>query len=328
MSDPASAGAGPAPVDRPSAVVERGAIEAAADRIGDHVRRTPVVRLEAGAVGLSLPLWLKLDLLQPTGSFKVRGAFSLLQARQVPPAGVIAASGGNFGLAIAYAAHALGHAATVFVPGTTPSVKIDRIRELGATVEVVAGYYPEAFEASQDRAAETGALVAHAYDQPEIVAGAGTCAAELDADVAGLDTVLVAVGGGGLIAGTVGWYEGRARVVGVESEGTPTLFEARRAGHPVDVAVGGIAASALGARRIGSIAWAAVTRWTVESVLVGDDDLRAAQRRLWDAARLLVEPAAAAPLAALLTGAYRPEPGERLAIVLCGANLDPATALT
>ncbi|MBI3965893.1 MAG: pyridoxal-phosphate dependent enzyme, partial [Chloroflexi bacterium] len=220
------------------------------------VRETPVLDLEPGALGLPGRLSLKLELLQHTGSFKARGAFNLLLARDVPSAGVVAASGGNFGLAIAYAARALGHSATIFVPEATVEVKRAKLRTLGANLVVTGAYYADALAASLEHAQRTGALVAHAYDQPEVVAGGGVCALELESQRPRLDTVLVAVGGGGLIGGVATWYGGRARVISVESEQTATMAAALAAGRPVDVEVSGIAADALGARRIGDLGFA------------------------------------------------------------------------
>ena len=313
------------PSDAPSPAVSPGDIAEAAERIRAFVRRTPVLQVQDGNLPpTGRPLTLKLDMLQPTGSFKVRNAFAALTRHQ-PPGGVIAASGGNFGIAMAYAAGTLGIPLTVFVPQSSPQEKIDAVRRHGATVELVDGYYSEARAASERRARETGASIVHGYDDADVIAGAGTCGLELDEQAPGMDTVLVAVGGGGLIAGIASWYAGRATIVGVETEQTPTLHAAFAAGQPVDVEVGGLAASALGARRVGSIPWAVATRWVDSVRLVRDDDLRAAQRWLWDTARLVAEPAAVAPLAALVTGAYRPAAGERVAAIVCGANVDPAS---
>ncbi len=298
-------------------------VTAAADRIAGHVRHTPVLALEPGAVGVDHPVHAKLDLLQPTGSFKVRGAVNLLRSCDVPAAGVVAASGGNFGLAIAWAARRLGHQAVIFVPATSPRAKIDRLTDLGADVHVIDGYYADALAASDTFVAESGALRAHAYDQHAVVAGQGTCARELDDQVADLDTVLVAVGGGGLIAGVATWFGDRVTVVAVETEGTPALHAALDAGAPVDVTVGGLCASSLGARRAGDIAFAVARRHVDASLLVTDEDVAEAQRRLWEGARLVAEPGGATALAALTSGAYVPAPGERVAVILCGANTDP-----
>jgi threonine dehydratase len=292
----------------------------AAARIGPYIRRTPV--LEVGDV---LPATLKLDLLQPTGTFKVRGAFSLLLSHPEEER-VVAASGGNFALAIAHAAARLGRTAELFVPSTSPPDKIDRLRATGAAVEVIAGMYPEALEASRRHVGEHGGLLAHAYDLPEVVAGAGTCALEIATQTTA-DTVLVAVGGGGLIAGVASWFRGDVRVIGVETEGTATLYRSRAAGRQVEVELSGIAVSSLGTSRLGDIAWEASTRWVAGSVLVTDQQVVGAQRWLWDNVRLIAEPGAAAPLAALLSGAYQPDAGERVVVIVCGANTLPSTFL-
>ncbi|MGH8941515.1 MAG: threonine/serine dehydratase [Acidimicrobiia bacterium] len=298
--------------------ITRADIEAAANRIGPFVRRTPTLDL-GHAMGEQYRLTLKLDSMQPTGSFKVRGAFSDLTKRAVPESGVVAASGGNFGLAVAYAAGTLGHAATVFVPGSSPEEKVGRIATLGADVRVVPGYYPDALAASRAWGRESGAHEIHAYDQPDVVAGQGTCAMEIIEQVPGPASILVAVGGGGLIGGIASWVRDGATVVGVESEGCPALHAAREAGGPVDVAVGGIAASALGASRLGDHAWRA-NEWIDQSVLVPDQDIVNAQTWLWETCRVMAEPAACAPIAALASGAYLPVPGENVVAVISGAN--------
>ncbi len=302
-------------------VISRDDVEAARARIGARIRPTPV--FEAGHGRL-----LKLEQLQHTGSFKPRGAFNRILAAAerggVPDAGAVAASGGNAGLAVAYAARELGHRAEVYVPETAPAVKVARLRALGASVAQVGREYAEAYEAATKRAADTGALFCHAYDQPEICAGQGTLALELEEQTGGVDTVLVAVGGGGLMAGIAAALEGRSRVVAVEPNGCPTLHAALAAGRPVDVEVSGVAADALGARRAGDIAFAVARRTRVASLLVSDADLVAARLELWRRHRVVVEHGAAAAYAALLSGAYRPEPGERVAVVCCGANTDPS----
>jgi threonine dehydratase len=268
---------------------------------------------------------LKLEHLQHTGSFKARGALNRVLAAaergELGPAGVVAASGGNAGLAVAYAAAREGIAARVYVPTTAPAVKVARLRELGADVVQVGDRYAMAYDAAIAHAETAGALFCHAYDQPEICAGQGTLALELVEQLDGnVDTVLVAVGGGGLMAGIAAALEGRAQVVGVEPSTVPTFAEALRAGRPIDVPVSGVAADSLGATRLGDIAWDVAARTGVRSLIVTDDDVIAARRRLWEEHRLVVEHAAGAPVAALLTGAYRPEDGERVAVVLCGAN--------
>lgn len=305
------------------ALPTRADIERAADRVAAYVRETPVLDLEAGAFGVPGRLALKLELVQHSGSFKARGAFNLLLARDLPAAGVVAASGGNFGLAIAYAARALGHPATIFVPEVTVAAKRDKLSALGARVVVTGDVYADALTASLAEVEATGALFAHAYDQPEVVAGGGVCARELAAQRPDLDTVLVAVGGGGLIGGYACWYGGDVRLVAVEPEQAPTLARALAAGAPVEVGVSGVAADSLGASRIGELGFAAAQRWVDRAVLVADDDIRRAQWLLWDQARVLCEPGSAAPLAALLSGAYVPTPDERVCLLICGGNLDP-----
>ncbi len=304
--------------------ITRDDIEAADKRITSHIRRTPVIELESGAFGIPGKLSLKLEQLQHSGSFKARGAFNLLLNRPVPEAGVVAASGGNFGLAIAFAARALGHHATIFVPEASSPAKQAKLRALGAELVVTGQFYADALAASKHRVEETSALFAHAYDQPEVVAGAGTCGRELDQQLPGLDTILVATGGGGLIGGISTWYGDKARVVSVESEQTSTLASAIAAGEPVDVELGGVAADALGARRIGDLGFYAAQRWVDQTLLVSDEAILEAQQALWDTMRIACEPASAAPLAALMTGAYRPDEHERVCLIVCGANLDPA----
>lgn len=299
-------------------MISRDDIDAAAARIGAHVRRTPVVELSPG-------VWLKLELLQHTGSFKPRGMFNRVLSQEVPAAGVTVASGGNAGLAVAYVGRELGHPVEVFVPEPTPTVKANRLRDYGAAVTVGGADYAEALVASQARADETGALFVHAYDQAEVVAGQGTLGRELFAQVPGADTVLVSVGGGGLIGGIAAWYAGSARVVGVEPVGCPTLHAARAAGAPVDVKTEGVARDSLGARRLGTIAWEHTAAGHVtDSVLVDDEAIVAARQWLWQEARLATEPGTAAAVAALRTGAYKPERGETVVVVICGANANPS----
>ncbi|MEV5890769.1 threonine/serine dehydratase [Nonomuraea fuscirosea] len=315
---------------------------AAADRIGGHVLRTPVIEVADG-------LWLKLELLQHSGSFKVRGAFNrMLSAGELPESGVIAASGGNHGLAVAFAARALGARAEIFVPEVTSPVKVAGLAALGAHITQTGAIYAEAAEAAAKRAAESGALMVHAYDQPEVVAGQGTTGLELMEQTGGVDTVLAAVGGGGFAAGitvgtaaAIGAASGTAtatatgagagggpRIVAVEPERIPTLNAARRAGEPVPVEVSGVAADALGASRIGGLAFEILSGDRVESVLVADEAIVAARRTLWERHRVAAEHSGAAAYAALLSGAYTPAPGERVAVVVCGSNTDPATLTT
>jgi threonine dehydratase len=302
-------------------------VDAAARRIAGHVRRTPDMAMENGAFGLVGGCTLKLELLQHAGSFKARGAFNRVLASDVPAAGLVAASGGNHGVAVAHVARALGHRAEIFVPATSPAAKIDRIRGLGADVRVGGDIYDEAQAAATIRAADTGALLVHPYDHPLVVAGQGTMARELDEQVPAFDTVLVAVGGGGLIAGVCAWFGDRVRIVSVEPESIPAMHDARRAGHPVEVSVSGLAADSLGAKAIGAVPFACAAPFVDDAVLVSDDAIRAAQREVWASVRLMAEPGGAAALAAVLSGAYRAAPDERLVVVVCGSNVDPATVV-
>ncbi len=309
-------------------MITRTDVEAARERIAGRVRRTPLLAVEDALGGAG---WFKLEVLQHTGTFKARGAFNrILTATEDgsldPGVGIVVASGGNAGLANAFAARELGVPATVFVPETAPAVKIDKLRTYGAEVVLRGAEYAAAYEAAVAHAGRTGAVYCHAYDQPAIAAGAGTLGLEILEDLHdAVDTVVVAVGGGGLMAGVAAATEGRARVVGVEPATIPTLHTALAAGGPTDVSVSGVAADSLGARRLGDIAHAVAVRTGVQSVLVGDDDIITARRVLWDRYRIVVEHGAAAALAAVTSGAYLPSPGERWVVVLCGANTDPAT---
>ena len=297
-------------------------------RSGHFLLETPLWKLPASAFGLNVAgaeLWLKLEHLQVSGSFKARGMMNRLLANEIPASGVVVASGGNAGIATAAAARALGVRCEVFLPGVSPEAKRARLRALGAEVVVVGEVYADALAACLARQQDTGALLTHAYDQPEVVAGAGTLGREIEAQGGLPDTVLVSVGGGGLIGGLAGWFGERSRVVALEPECAPTLFRAREAGRPVDVEVGGIAADSLGARRVGAIAWEITQQHVHDALLLPDEAIRAAQRWLWKEMKLAVEPAAALPLAALQTGAYLPREGEKLCLIVCGANVDPAT---
>ncbi len=297
--------------------IERTDIEAAADRIEGFVRLTPTIDL-GNIFSDDWKLLLKLDNLQVTGSFKARGAFNVLLSAR--PEAVIAASGGNFGKAVAYAAERLGIPATIFVPASSPKEKTDAIARYGADVRVIDGYYYDALAASQQYAEVTGHFVAHAYDQPEVMAGQGTVAYEIGRQVDGVSLVLTAVGGGGLIGGTASWFRDEVDVIGVESELCPTLHAARAHGAPIEVEVGGIAASSLGARKLGAHPWAA-NHWIASSVLVSDASILNAQEWLWDQCRLWVEPASGTTIAALRDGHVKPTPGEVVVAVLSGANL-------
>ncbi len=306
--------------------INRDEIADACTRIGADVRRTPLMRLRGEQLGLAGgELWLKLEHLQAGGSFKARGMFNRMRSNPVPPAGVVIASGGNAGIAVAVAAKAMGVRCEVFVPETTGAAKRARLLALGAVLTVGGGSYAEALTASVARQAETGALLMHAYDQREVVVGAGTLAAEVEADAGVPDHALVSVGGGGLIAGVASWFEDRCTVHALEPELAPTLHRAREAGRPVDVAVSGIAADSLGARRIGDIAWRVAQRHVHASHLLSDDAIRRAQTAMWTELRLAVEPAAALPLAALQTGAVPVGGSERVLLVICGANVEPGS---
>lgn len=296
-------------------------ITAAAVRIAPHVWRTPVA--EVRLAGLDHPVEIKFEQMQHTGSFKARGAFNTLLAAPVPAGGVVAASGGNHGAAVAYAARALGHRARIFVPELAGPAKIALIRAAGVEPDVVPGVYADALALAEAHGAATGAMPIHAYDAPATVAGQGTLLREWEEQGLAADTVLIAVGGGGLIAGALGWLGGRRRVVAVEPALAPTLNAALKSGPGTTVSVGGIAANALGAARIGRICHGLATRHKVTSVLVSDAAIAAAQALLWRELRQWVEPAGATALAALTSGAWRPEPGERVAVLICGANPAP-----
>lgn len=301
--------------------IDRAGIETVCGIIRPHVRLTPAVDVDGADFGL-LPfaLTLKLEQLQHAGSFKTRGAFANLLTRPVPEAGVVAASGGNHGAAMAYAAMRLSVPARIFVPRVSSPAKIERIRAYGAELTIAGERYADALAASEAHAAESGALAVHAFDQPETLLGQGTVGLELEAQAPRLDTILVAVGGGGLIGGIAAWYAGRARIVGVEPVGAPTLTAALAAGRPVDAETGSIAADSLAPRRVGRIMFPIAQRYVARVLLVGDDAIRSAQRALWNALRVVAEPGAAAPLAALLSGAYEPGPAERVGVVVSGGN--------
>ena len=301
----------------------RDQIEAAAERIASRVRRTPVLRVTGVELGLTVPVAFKMEFLQHTGSFKPRGAFNRMLAASLPAAGVIAASGGNHGAAVAYAAQALGVPAEVYVPTTAPAAKVARIAGYGARVVQIGASYNEAMLASQARAGESGALEVHAYDHPDVLAGQGTVAREVEQDAPELTHVLVATGGGGLIGGIAAWYADRAMVVSVEPEGCPALHEALAAGHPVAAPVGGIAADSLGARQVGAAMFPLAQAHVRQAVLVSDTAIVSTQRLLWERLRILVEPGGATALAALTSGAFSPPPGASVGVILCGANTDP-----
>ena len=289
--------------------------------IRPHVRRTPLIVADLADFGLpAAPITFKLEMLQHSGSFKARGAFANLLLRPVPQAGVVAASGGNHGAAVAYAAQRLGIPATIFVPDITSPAKAERIKGYGAKLVIAGSRYADALAASEAHVARTGAMAIHAYDQAETLLGQGSVGLELEQDAPGIDTLLVAVGGGGLIGGIAAWYKGQTRIVAVEPEQSPTLHAAIAAGAPVDAPAGGLAADSLAPRRVGELMFPIARAHVEQVVLVSDEAIRQAQAALWSSLRLVAEPGGAAAFAALLSGRYRPLPGERVAVLLCGAN--------
>jgi threonine dehydratase len=306
-------------------MIDRSEIQAAHELIRRHVRRTPLLALEGRDFGLDLgALILKLELFQHTGSFKARGAFVNLLMREVPEAGVVAASGGNHGVAVAFAASKLGKPAKIFVPVVCSSSKIERIRSYGAELVVMGERYADALAASEAWAAESGALAIHAYDRRETLLGQGTLALEMQEQAPETHSLLVAVGGGGLIGGIASWYAGEVKIVGVEPEQAPTLTRALAAGKPVDAPAGGIAADSLAPKRVGELMFPIARDFVSEVVLVSDEAIAEAQRTLWDKVRIAAEPGGAAAFAALLAGKYVPAPGERVGVVVCGGNTDAA----
>ena len=295
-------------------------IEATYELIGPRIRKTPILMLDGADFGLTSPLALKLEFTQMSGSFKVRGAFANVLLRDVPPAGVVAASGGNHGAAVAYAAAKVGCRAHIFVPTVASPAKVDRIRSYGAKLTVIGDRYADALAASEEWSRTNDAMQVHAYNQRETILGQGTIALELSQQVPALDTVLVAVGGGGLIGGVASWFQGRTTVIGVEPTLAPTLDYAFKAGKPVDAPAGGVAADSLAPRSIGEMAFSIAQKYVDRVVLVEDDDIVRAQAMLWESTRIVTEPGGATALAALLSRAYVPHPGERIAVILCGGN--------
>jgi threonine dehydratase len=304
-------------------MISRTEIQDAGRRIAVHVRRTPVIALEEKAFGIDAKIFFKLECLQHTGSFKPRGAFNCILSSTVPPAGVIAASGGNHGAAVAYAAQKLGHRAEIFVPTITPAPKVERLKQYGADISITGKNYAEALEASRERAAQTGAVPIHAYDDRRVLAGQGTLGMELEEQIRSLDSVLIAVGGGGLIGGVAAWYQERVRVISVEPERAPTLHHALAAGKLVDVETGGVASDSLAASRAGELMFPIAQKFVSQALLVTDEQIIAAQKALWQNLRLIAEPGGATAFAALLAGVYKPRSaGERVGVVLCGSNAD------
>jgi len=301
--------------------ITRARIAAAEKLIRPHIRRTPVIAVDGADFGLdAASICFKLELMQHSGSFKVRGAFANLLMREVPPVGVAAASGGSHGVAVAYAARRLGVPARIFVPSIASPAKIARIRDYRAELVVVGALYADALAASEIFVAQSGALAVHAFDQAETLLGQGTLALELEGQVRDLDTLLVPVGGGGLIGGIAAWYAGRIKIVGVEPEASPTLARALAAGRPVDAEVGGIAADSLAPRRVGELMFPIAQRHVARVVLVTEDAIRQAQKALWATLRIVAEPGGAAACAALLSGRYRPQAGERVGVLISGGN--------
>jgi threonine dehydratase len=303
-------------------LITRERIAAVERTIRPYIRRTPLVEVDAAEFGLaSGRLLFKLELLQHSGSFKARGAFANLLLRKAPKAGVIAASGGNHGAAVAYAAQRLGVHATIFVPSISSPAKLERIRSYGAELVVGGERYADALAASEAHAIATGAMPVHAFDQAETLLGQGSVGLELEVDAPDVDSLLVATGGGGLIGGVAAWCAGRIKVIAVESDGAPTLHAAFAAGEPVDAPTGGIAADSLAPKRVGQLMFPIARAYVApEVVLVSDNDIRRAQAALWSELRIVAEPGGAAAFAALLSSGYRPAPGERVAVLLCGGN--------
>jgi len=302
--------------------ISRERIAAIEPVVRPYIRRTPVIEVEGADLGLDgARLSLKLELMQHAGSFKARGAFTNLLTREVPAAGVVAASGGNHGAAVAFAAMRLGKPATIFVPTVAAPAKMERIRDYGARLVVTGERYADSLEASERFLAESGAMPIHAYEQAETLLGQGTLAMELEEQAPELDTLLVAVGGGGLIGGIAAWYAGRIRIVAVEPEAAPTLAMAMEAGRPVDAPAGGIAADSLAPKRVGEMMFPLAQAFVERVALVPDEAIVEAQKILWNALRIAAEPGGAAALAALVAGRYQPRRGERVGVLVCGGNI-------
>jgi threonine dehydratase len=315
-------------------VLDRERIREVERVIRPHVRRTPVIAVDvadfgdngggpsagAGNAAAGGQLILKLELLQHGGSFKARGAFANLLLRGVPAAGVVAASGGNHGVAVSYAAMKLGIPAKIFVPSVASQEKVDRIRANGAELVIGGERYADAQVASEKWRAETGAMMVHSYDQEETMLGQGSVGMEFEEQAPEIDTLLVAVGGGGLIGGIASWYGGKIKIVGVEPEASPTLFNAMRAGKPVDSEAGGVAADSLAPKRVGELMFPIAQKFVERVVLVTDDAIRAGQRALWKTMRVASEPGGAAAISAVLSGRYVADRGEKVGVLVCGGN--------
>ena len=302
-------------------LIDRAQILAAYARIREHIRRTPVLAMDGNDFSLgAFPLTLKLELLQHTGSFKARGALTNLMTRNVPPAGVVAASGGNHGVAVAFAASKFNVPARIFVPTVASPAKRRRIEEYGANLVIAGERYADALEASKAWQEKSGAMAIHAFDQVETLRGQGTVGLELEEQAPNLDSLLVAVGGGGLIGGIASWYQGKIKIVGVEPETAPTLTKALEAGQPVDAEDGGVAADSLAPKRVGELMFPIAQRLVDRVLLVSDDEIRSAQEQLWKVARIAAEPGGSAGLAALTSRKYIPAKGERVGVLICGGN--------
>ena len=303
--------------------ISRERIQETENVIRPHVRRTPILEVDGAEFGLdSIKIVFKLELFQHSGSFKARGAFTNILTREVPAVGVVAASGGNHGAAVAYAAMKLRKPATIFVPSVASPAKLERIRRYGAELVIAGDRYAESFEASEEWTAKSGALPIHAYEAIETLLGQGTLGLELEEQSPKLDSLLVAVGGGGLIGGVASWYQDRVKMVAVEPSAAPTLDYALRAGQPVDAPAGGIAADSLAPRQVGQLMFPIAQKYVREVVLVSDEEILEAQKTLWESVRVAAEPGGAAAFAALLSGRYKTEPGERVGVIVCGGNTD------
>ena len=304
-------------------MISRTQIQAKEPLVRPYIRRTPVLEVDGADFGLdSITIVFKLELFQHSGSFKARGAFMNMLTREVPEVGVVAASGGNHGAAVAFTAMRLGRPATIFVPSVASPAKLDRIRQYGAELVITGERYAEALEASQEWISRTGALPIHAYEGVETLLGQGSLGLELEEQSPQLNALLIAVGGGGLIGGVAAWYENRTRIVAVEPELAPTLNLALNAGRPVDSPAGGIAADSLAPRQVGEMMFPIAQKYIAESVLVTDDHIREAQKKLWETVRIAAEPGGAAALAALLSGRFKAQSGQRIGVVVCGGNTE------
>ena len=306
--------------------ISRERIEATERLIRSHIRRTPILEVDGADFGLeSIKITFKLELLQHAGSFKARGAFTNILTRRIPAAGVVAASGGNHGAAVAFAAMRLGKPATIFVPSVASKTKLDRIRQYGAELVIAGDRYAESLEASEAWTTQSGALPIHAYEGTETLLGQGTLGMELEQQAPKLDSLLIAVGGGGLIGGVAAWYQNMIKIISVEPEEAPTLHRALSAGRPVDSPAGGIAADSLAPRQVGQQMFPIAQKFVHSALLVSDEEIIEAQKRLWETTRIIAEPGGAAAFAGLLSGRYKPERGERVGIIVCGGNTEKVT---